>query len=108
MRKENKREIHHLWGKSERAIFAIITSLLLPIFDPNYQSANGIEAAYLTTSSSSSSNIKHRFLIADLWSSRTSLACRKPSFGQVPGRDIAQGRLTFATSKEWTRRFSLE
>jgi len=23
---------HHLWGKSERAIFAIITSLLLPIF----------------------------------------------------------------------------
>jgi len=29
---ENKRENHHLWGKSERAIFAIITSLLLPIF----------------------------------------------------------------------------
>jgi hypothetical protein len=29
----NETGCHHLWGKSERAIFAIITSLLLPIFD---------------------------------------------------------------------------
>jgi hypothetical protein len=28
----NEQRRHHLWGKSERAIFAIITSLLLPIF----------------------------------------------------------------------------
>ena len=44
---EYKTYHHHLWGKSERAIFAIITSLLLPIFTCNYQSTNEGEGKIL-------------------------------------------------------------